>query len=180
MYFSVDKVPHDMLEHFVVFDKIKPFESIWNEICDKLDITNITTFIDIYEHVWKEAIKGCRDLLYRLYKKSFTYSDIEYFTDVSNSGNPITSLYNAMRHCYHSHISSLPDPKYWVTQTVKNMTKYLAFTAKHLMSINSNTIQINSMQRCLELKDLLRLKGNFSVVNTLNSQVCMKLLQDNN
>ena len=170
--YSVDTVPHDMLQHFVVFDKSKLFESVWNEICDKLDKTNITTFSDIYEHVWNETITSCRDLLYKLYKKSFNYSDIECFTDAKDINSRITAMYNAMNHCYRSLVSTLPEPKYWVPQTVKSITKYLDFITKHCKAANSNTVQVSPMQLCLKLKDLLRLKGNFSVVNTLNSQVC--------
>lgn len=175
--FSTHKLPRDMIEHFIAFDKGKLFESIWDECCDKLDKTSVTTFNDIYEHVWNETITDCKDLLHKLYKKSFTHSDIERFTDLKDINFHVTVLYSAMYHCYHSLVSSLPDPKEWIPQAVKKITMYLDFT-KYSMQANSKTEQVNAVQLCLKLKELLRLKGNFSVVNILSDQVsiCCKAL----
>ena len=163
-----------MIEYFVVFDESKVFESIWDDCCDKLDKASITTFNDIHEHVWKHTVKACKDLLYKLYNKSFTYADINIkcFTDARNINIHVTALYNAMHQCYNSLVSSLPDPKQWIPQAVKNITVYLNF-AKYSMQANSDTAQINAIQLCLKMKDLLRLTGDFSVVHNLNIQVCI-------
>ena len=168
IYFSVDQVPHDMIKHFIDFDRSKLFESIWNEICGKLDETNITTFSDVYVHVWKETIAGCKDLLDKLCKKSFTHSDIERFTNLKDVNLHVTTLYNAMGRCYHSLVSSLPNPKQWIPQAATNVTLYLDYTKN-----SSNTMQVNAVQLCMKLKELLKLKGDFSVLHNLNSQVCV-------
>ena len=174
VHFTVDKVPHDMTEYFIVFDKSNLFESIWDEFCDKLDKTSIRTFYDIYEHVWNQTIACCKDLLYKLYTKSFTHSDIERFVKLRNISFHVTTLYSAMQQSNHA-LVSLPDPKTWVTQAAKNVTMYLDF-AKYFMQADSKTVQVNAIQLCLKLKELLRLKGNFSVVNNLHSQVCAYVL----
>ena len=163
-----------MIEHFVVFDKSKIFESIWDDFCSKLDETSITTFSDIHEHVWNHTIIACKDLLHKLYNKSFTYSDINIkcFADVKNINTHVTALYNAMHQCYDSLVSLLPDPKQWISQAVKNITMYLDF-ARYSMQANSDTVQINAVQLCLKMKELLKLKGDFSIVNNLNIQVCI-------
>lgn len=168
-----------MIKHFLVFNKSKLFESVWNEICDKLDKTSIATFNNIYEHVWNQTIMGCKDLLHKLYNKSFTHLDIERFANVRNITVHLTVLYDVMLQCYYPLVSSLSDPKRWIPQAAQKITMYLDFTM-YSMQANSNTVLLNAVQLCFKLKELLRLKGNFSVVDNLNSQVCMYvwLLQD--
>ena len=172
IYFSVDKVPPDMIKHFDEFDKSKLFESIWNGVCAKLDTTSITTFGDVYEHVWKETINGCQNLLDKLHKNSFTHLDIERFTDVRQIEMHVTTLYGAMGRCYHPLVSSLPNPKQWIPQAAKDVTLYLEYT-RNSNQASSSTMQVNAVQLCLKLKELLKLKGNFSVLHNLNSQVCI-------
>ena len=171
IHFSIHKLPQEMMEYLVVFDNSKVFESIWDNTCSKLDEESITTFNDIHEHVWNHTIVTCKDLLYKLYNKSFTYTDINFkcFTNARNINIHVAALYNAMHQCYgDSLVSLLPDPKQWMPRAVKYITMYLDF-AKY----SSDTVQINAVQLCLKMKDLLKLKGNFSVVNSLNIQVCI-------
>ena len=172
VHFSIQKLPHEMIEYFIVFDKSKIFESIWDNFCDKVDKTSITTFNDIHEHVWNHTITACAGLLYKLCNKSFTYSDIDIkcFADTRNVNTHVNTLYNVMHQCYNSHVSSLPDPKNWIPQAVTNITMFLDF-ARYSIQANSSTMQINAVQLCLKMKELLRLKGDFSVVNNL-IQVC--------
>ena len=179
IYFSIDKVPHDMIKHFIEFDKSKLFESIWNEVCSKLDKTSITSLNDVHEQVWKETVAGSKELLNKLYKNSFTHSDIERFTDVRDINMHVTTLYSVMGHCYHSVVSSLPNPRQWIPQAVQNITMYLDFI-RYSKQASSNTMQVNAVQLCFKLKELLKLKGNFSVLNNLNHQVCSYMLQDGN
>ena len=172
VYFSIQKLPRDMIEFFIVFDKSKVFVSIWDDFCGKVDKTSITTFNDIHAHVWNPTITACASLLHKLYNKSFIYSDIDIkcFADARNINNHVTALYNTMHQCYNSLVSSLPYPKHWITQAVKNVTMYLDF-ARYSVQANSETVQINAVQLCLKMKELLRLKGDFSIVNTLNIPV---------
>ena len=172
IYFSVDKVPYDMIKHFIEFDKSKLFEFIWNEFCVKVDKASIATFNDVYEHVWKGTIEGCKDLLEKLYKKSFNHSDIKCFNDFRDINMHVTTLYNIMGRCYHSHVSSLPNPRQWIPQAAQNVTLVLEYT-RNSQQASSNTVQVNAVLLCLKLKELLKLNGDFSVVNNLNSQVCI-------
>ena len=174
VHFSIDKLPDDMIEYFIVFDKSKVFESVWDDLCDKLDKTSITSVTDVHKHVWNHTITACKDLLYKLCNKSFTYSDISIkcFANTRNIGTHVTTLYNAMHQCYNSLVSSLPDPKHWIPQAVTNITMYLDF-ARYSVQGNSNAVQINAVQLCLKMKELLRLNGDFSIVNNLNIQVCV-------
>ena len=162
-----------MIEYFIVFDKSKVFESIWDDFCDKVDKTSITTYTDIHEHVWNHTITACKGWLHKLCNKSFTYSDIDIkcFADMRNINTHVTTLYNAMHQCYNSLVSSLPDPKHWIPQAVMNITMFLDF-ARYSVQANSDTVQTNAVQLCLKMKELLRLKGDFSVVNNL-IQVCI-------
>ena len=175
IHFSSDKLPPDMVEHFIDFDNSQLFESIWNEICDKLDEESISTFTDIYEHAWKPTIEGCKNLLYKLRNKTFTYSDIKCFTDRRIINSQMTALYNAMYKCYDSQVSSLSDTKQWIPLAVRNVTMYLDFT-RYSMKASSNTMQVNAVGLCLKLKELLKLKGDFSVIDNLNNQVCCLLV----
>ena len=161
-----------MIEYFIVFDKSKVFVSIWDDLCDKVDKTSITTFNDIHEHVWNHTIAACKDLLHKLYNKSFNYSDIKCFADEKNVYIYVTTLYKALQQCSVSFVSSLPDLKQYTSHAVRNVKAYLEF-AKYSMQANSSTVRINAVQLCLKMKEMLRLKGNFSVVNDLNIQVCM-------
>ena len=172
VHLSFEKLPLDMVEYFIVFDNSELFESIWDRCCEKLDTTNITTFNDIYEHVWKLTITGCKDLLHKLYAKSFTYSDIDVkcLADARNISVHLTKLYSAMHRCYHSLISSLPDSKFWIPQAVSNIKIYQDF-ARCSEDANNNNEQISAVQLCMELKELLRLRGDFSIVKDLGNQV---------
>lgn len=165
-----------MMEHFIVFNNSKLFEFIWDKFSDRLDKTGIT-FSDIYRNLWNPVITCCKDLLYKVYHKSFTYSDIEPFAaDVENVNIQLTALHDAMCQCYSSLVSSLPDSTKWLPQAVKNVTMYLDF-AKCAMQANRNTTQVDLVQLCLKLKELLRLKGDFLAVNHLDDQVsiCCKV-----
>lgn len=170
VYFSIDKLPRDMIEHFILFNDCQPFEFIWNGFSHKLNKASIT-FTDIYEEVWKPTIASCKDLLHNLCKKSFTFSDIECFvTNVKNIEFHVTTLYNAMYQCDFTFVSSLSNSKQWIPQAVKNIAMYLDF-AKYAIQVKSNTVKVTAVEMCLNLKKLLRLKGDFSVVNNLDGQV---------
>ena len=170
-----------MIKYFIVLEKSKLFESIWDNICSKLDKTSITTFSDIHEHVWNPTILRCKELLYKFYNKSFTYSDIDIkcFVEMKSINNHVinthvTILNNVMHQCYCSLVSSLPDPKQWVPKAVENLAMYLDF-GRYLMQANSNTFQVNAVHLCLKMKELLKLRGDFSAVIHLNIQVRMFL-----
>ena len=167
-----------MTKYFSMFNQSKIFESIWDDICGRLDETSITTFNDIHEHVWNHTLAQCKELLHKFYNKSFTYSDIDIkcFTETKSINSHITTLYNAMYHYNFSLISSFPDPKRWIPQAVKNIAMYLDF-ARHFMQSNS-AVQVNAVQLCLKMKGLLGLKGDFSIVDNLNVQVCIYMSQD--
>ena len=174
----MDKLPHDMIEYFSMFDHSKLFESIWDDTCGRLDEASITTFDDIHEHVWNHTLAKCKELLHKFYNKSFTYSDIDIkcFAEMRSINNHITTLYNAMYHYNFSLISSFPDPKQWIPQAVKNITMYLEF-ARHFVQSNNSSVQFNAVQLCLKMKELLRLKGDFSIVDNLNIQVCIYVIR---
>jgi len=177
VYFSNDKLPHQMIEYFIVFGsdyQNQLFDLIWKEkesqFCIAVNASDIT-FNDIHQKVWKPTIKSCKDLLHKLSNKSFTYSDIKDFTCIRNINIHINALYNAMHKCYSSYVSSLPEPKYWVQQAVKYIALYLDFA--------NNTGQVNAAKLCLDLKAILKLKGDFSVVHNLESEVssCCKIIK---
>lgn len=155
-----------MIEHFILFDKSKLFELIWEEkrsqFCNKSNATEVTFHI-IQEQVWNPAIESCKKLLYKLYDKSFTYSDIKCLGNVGDINHHVVALYNIMHQCYTNSVSSLPESTEWVQQTVKSVKLYLDFA--------SSTKKVNGAMLCLKLKDLLRLKGDFSVVENLVIQV---------
>ena len=81
-----------------------------------------------------------------------------------------------MHHYNFSLISSLPDTKQWIPQAVKNITMYLEF-ARHFVQSNNSSVQFNAVQLCLKMKELLRLKGDFSIVDNLNIQVCIYVIR---
>ena len=174
VHFSVEKLPSDMIEYFIVFDRSEIFISIWDDFCEKIDKASIITFDDIHEHVWKHTIAKCKELLHKLVNKSFTYSDIDIkcFGEAKKINSYVTNLYHAIRWCYPVLVSSLPDPKQWIPEAAKNITMYLDF-ARDSVQANNSTVQTHAVHLCLQMKDLLRLKGDFSVVNNLNTQVCI-------
>jgi len=174
IHLSIDKLPRDMIEHFIVFGnkyKSKLFELIWEEkesqFCDKQDLTGIT-FSDIHKQVWTPTMKSCKNLLHKLCDKSFTYSDIKNFAHVGNIEDHVIALYNAMHQCYPAFVSSLSEPQHWIPQAVKNITLYQDFA--------SNTDQVNVVKLCLKTKELLRVKGDFSVVYNLDSEVSFNFI----
>ena len=158
-----------MIEYFIVFGnqfKSQLFELIWqekkNQFCAEHDVTGIT-FKDVYAKVWTPTITSCKDLLHKLHDTSFTYSDIKNFAGITYINNEVIALYNAMHQCFYPLISSLQEPKHWVPQAVKNIKRYVAFA--------SHTEPVTVVQLCLNFKNILRLKGEFSAVNDLESLV---------
>ena len=174
IHFSIEKLPWDMREYFIFFDGSEIFISIWDEFCGKIDTTSITTFDDIYKHVWSHTVTKCKELLHKFSNKSFTYSDIDIkcFGEAKQINTHVNNLYHAMHQCYSSLVSSLPDPKRWIPEAAKNIKMYLDF-ARDSVQANNSTVQTHAVQLCLQMKDLLRVKGDFSVVNNLSTQVCI-------
>ena len=178
VHLSIDKLPHEMVEHFNVFGsqyKNQLFEVIWekkiNEFCAKLDNAAVN-FDAIYTQVWKPTISSCKELLHKLYNEMFIFSDIKDFAHISNIISHVANLYNAMATCYSSSVSLLPEPIHWVSQAEENVKLYLQFTKNiDQLDFASDNNHLNVAKLCLNLKELLKLKGDFSVVYNLNSLV---------
>ena len=164
-----------MMEHFTVFGEqynSQVFECIWenkrSQYCAKFDTTSIT-FNDIYIQVMKPTLSNCLDLLHKLHNTSFTFSDIKDFAHISNIADHLSTLYEAMNQCYSF---SLPEPAHWVPQTEKDVKLYLEFfKITEQLDFANDVEQVNVAKLCLNLKVLLRVNGDFSIVNDLDAHV---------
>lgn len=164
-----------MMEHFTVFGEQysnQVFECIWenkrSQYCAKFDITGIT-FNDVYTQVWKPTISSCQDLLHKLHNKSFTFSDIKDFAHISNIVYHLSTLYKAIHQCFSS---SIPEAAHWVPQAEIDVKLYLEFSKIiEQLDFANNVEQVNVAKLCLNFKALLRLKGDFSIVNDLDTHV---------
>lgn len=165
VHLSIDKLPFDMIEYFIVFDKSKLFVYIWDEYCGKLDKTNVT-FNDIYHKAWKPTIASCKDLLDKLCNESFTYSDIKCFNGMKAIQFHVTTLLKAMQKYDGSSIPSLPENQ-WISRAVENIPKHLDF-------VNSS-VQVDAVKLCLHMKKLLSLQGDFSDMNYLAKHISVRL-----
>ena len=172
IHLSSDEVHRNMLEHFIDFENIQLFDLIWEEkktkFCNKPNTTEIT-FAVIFQEVWKPTIKSCIELLHKLYKNSFTFSDVKYFANMHDVNDHVTALYKTINRCYSSYIS-LPEPNKWIPEAVQSIKLYQDFS--------KSANQFNGARLCLNLKELLSVKEDFTIVKDLDNQVriCCKIV----
>ena len=169
--FSID-LDLEMFEYFLIFGKKCKndfFDLMWQEHCRKFydsvaDKKNIS-FCDIYEQVWKPTIVNCQALLVGLYKRSITVSDVKHLSEQKDIDKHLTPLCAAMHQCYPETKSVFPESEKWVSGVSKDINQLLgAFT--YLEKLNE------ALNYCLNLKERLHLKGDFSVLKDLDEKVC--------
>ena len=149
-----------MLNNFIVFGKecrTKLFDFHWEQHKTRLSKNDDITYSHIYENIWKPTISSCLLFLNEIYTKSLLLSDIKKL-NIQNLNRQLQLLCSAMYNCYPTKLS-FSKPFYWITGVVKHIEICQKFI--------SNPEHIQAIKFCLNLKESLQLKGDFSDITNL-------------
>ena len=160
--------PRKMLEGLMVLAKEFHnyiFEYFWKKNSESFSASKQNMedvlFSEVHEKVWKPTISNCQVLLCKIHDKSVTFAELSVYGHLQDLDSHLQALCSGMCKCYPSS-NSLPLPGEWIRQAVNHFMSFQRF---------SNSIKKNGIAYCLLLKESLKLKGEFSVVEDLNKQV---------
>ena len=145
------------------------FDRVWNERMTDVDTGGSVSLSDITSKLWEPTITKCTDLLTTLQKRTMTLSVVEqyfqpYFNNKEAAIKDMVNLFNGLRH----NVKTFGEPKMEerrIREAVDVVQQYWS------LRTYSDAAKI-----CLELKEKLKLTGNFDIVNVLASQVRYRLV----
>ena len=160
-----------MLYSYVVISKKHAngiFDRVWNERITDVVAAGSVSVSDITSKLWQPTVTKCTDLLTTLQKRTMTLSVVDqyfqpYFNNKEAALNDMINLFNGLRH----HVKTFGEPKMEerrIREAVDVVQQYWS------LRTYSDAAKI-----CLELKEKLKLTGNFDIVNVLASQVRYRL-----
>ena len=140
------------------------FDRVWTERITDLVAAGSVSVSDITSKLWQPTVTKCTDLLTTLQKRTMTLSVVDqyfqpYFNNKEAALNDMINLFNGLR----QHVKTFGEPKMEerrIREAVDVVQQYWS------LRTYSDAAKI-----CLELKEKLKLTGNFDIVNVLASQV---------
>ena len=163
-FFSTENVPTELLQHLYIVGKKYPndiFDTCWRQQC-KLH-TNLDTFEAVHKIVCTPVLNECEEILVSLEQGTMTLEDVEKhfwsFHEANELKSNLERLCQGLKECFPDH-KQLLAPRSWVPSVVANIQEY--------KKLNSN---IAAAEIVLQLKDSMKLNGDFTAVNTIVQQV---------
>ena len=163
-FFSTENVPTELLQHLYIVGKKYPndiFESCWRQQC-KLYV-NLDTFEAVHKMVCTPVLNKCEEILVSLEQGTMTLEDVENYFWSSHEANELKrnldKLCQGIKECFPNH-KQLLAPRSWVPSVVENIQAYKKLNG-----------YIAAAKIVLQLKDSMKLNGDFSTVNTIVQQV---------
>ena len=163
IYFTVKDIPRDLLKYLYIMGNRYHndlFESCWRKQCRSYN--NLSTFKEVYENVCLPVLDECKDVLLSLELKTMTLENVDkYFrkfrqeTDLESNLN---KLCQGIQQCFPN--TEILPARDWVHGIVVCIQDY--------KKINS---YMNVATVILNLKESMKLIGDFTVIDTLAQQV---------
>ena len=160
--------PSEMIEGLTVLAKEyhnNIFEYAWKKnsesFCMNRQNMSDVSFSDVTEKVWKPTIFDCQMLLSKVYDKSITLAEVMVYGHLEDLDHHLQTLCLGMCKCFPNS-KSFPTPGEWIKHVINHMITLQRF------SVGTKK---NGIAYCLTLKESLKLKGNFSVLEDLHQQV---------
>ena len=162
-YFTVKDMSNKLLKYLFVMGKKYHndlFESCWRKQCKSHN--NLSTFTELHEMVCLPVLDECKEILSSLELKTMTLENVDKYFQKFQQGTDLESNLNKLcqgiQQCFPDE-KCLP-AKQWVPRVVLHIQEY--------KKINS---YMNVAKIVLELKESMKLTGDFTVINTLAQQV---------
>ena len=159
VYFSVMDIPHSLLNHLYIMRnkyRNKLFDICWEK---QSNLHTNLTFKEMYAVVCKPVLDECKEILFDLQQNTMPLVNIDkYFqnfdsdTDVEDN---LKKLYQGFCECFPS--TNIPHAKDWVHGVVKQIQEYQRIH--------------NVAMIILDLKESLKLHGDFAVIEKFAEQV---------
>ena len=163
-FFSTENVPTELLQHLYIVGKKYPndiFETCWSKRC-KL-CTNLNTFEAVHQMVCTPVLNECEEILVSLEKGTMTLENVgKYFSsflEANELKNNLEKLCQGIRECFPNH-KQLRAPRSWVPSVVTSIQEYKKLNG-----------YVAAAKIVLQLKDSMKLNGDFTAVNTIVQQV---------
>ena len=162
VYFSVKDIPHNLLNHvYIMGNKYRNdlFDICWKKQCNLY--TNLA-FEEIYAIVFKPVLDECKEILFGLQQRTMTLENVDkYFqnfdSDTDMEDN-LKKLCQGYRECFPN--TYISDAKQWVHGVVKQIKEC------QRIYVYTNVAMI-----LLDLKESLKLRGDFTVIEKFAEQV---------
>ncbi len=139
----------------------KLFEKIWDDHLKKAQEKpeSELTIASIETDIWDPSFHRCRTLLDSLRDKSIKLSEVDqYFKEVPDRESQISALYSGVEMCKDNKV--IGDGRQWIS------------TAVHLMDQYWSICELaKAAEIVMELKEKLKLSGDFSLIEGIASQV---------
>ena len=164
-FFSAENVPIKLLQYLYIVGKRYPsdiFESCWRQQCKSC--VDLDTFQKVYEVVCIPVLTECKEVLVSLQQRTMTLQNVMvYFLKFEPDELKVNlqHLCEGLRECFPSD-KQLVAPRNWVPAVVASIQEY-----KKIKS------HITTAKIVLELKDSMKLTGDFTAVNTIVQQVAI-------
>ena len=163
-FFSTENVPTELLQHLYIIGKKHPndiFETCWRQQCKSC--ANLDTFEGVHQMVCTPVLNECEEILVSLEQGTMTLENVEkYFSsfhETSELKSNLEKLCQGIRECFPNH-KQLRAPRSWVASVVTSIQEYKKLNG-----------YIAAARIVLQLKDSMKLNGDFTAVNTIVEQV---------
>ena len=163
-FFSTENVPNELLQHLYIIGKKYPndiFETCWRQ--QSKSYANLNTFEGVHQMVCTPVFNECEQILVSLEQGTMTLENVEnYFSSFHETNelkNNLEKLCQGIRECFPNH-KHLRAPRSWVPSVVTSIQEY--------KKLNGYTAAARIV---LQLKDSMKLNGDFTAVNTIVEQV---------
>ena len=154
-----------MLEKYIIISENSLFDRVWNETISEIDSEDRLSVEDIVSRIWDPTIHKCAEILTTLANRTITLAVVDhyfqlYFLNKEAAQEDIVNLFHKLRRCIPSiGISEVDEEQ--IKGSINVVDQYWSLcTYAHAARV------------CLDLKEALRLRGNFEDVKVLASQVC--------
>ncbi len=147
----------------VMFSKYqsKLFEKIWDDHLKKARKKSESelTIASIKTDIWDPSFHRCRTLLDSLQDKSIKLSEVDqYFKEVKDRERQISALYSGVEMCINWRV--IGDGRQWISIAIHLMDRYWSICEL-----------AKAAEVVMDLKEKLKLCGNFSLIEGIASQV---------
>lgn len=162
-FFSTADVPIELLQYLYIVGKKYPndiFETCWRQ--QYKSYPNLLTFEAVYRMVFIPVLTECKEILVSLEQRTMTLENVEYYFwrfDINELKSHLQNLCQGLRECFPNNKQPSPH-RNWVSSIVANIREY-----KNIRSY------IDAAKIVLQLKDSMKLTGDFTAVNTIVQQV---------
>ena len=169
--FSIPELDNEMVDNFIVCGKHtngtinEVFKYCWDQQIELSAIRAVKdiSFDSVFIKVWKPTVSQCQSILHNLEYKTVTLEEVEKLYQINNFSPHLSTLCNAMCHCYPKSEESFTPPDEWVSQTVSHIALY--------HEIANNQKCTDAAEIILKVQTKLKLEGDFKIIEDLAKHV---------